>query len=93
MAQGPEVGSFPCDGGPSQQWYIDMDAITYVHDTSMCLAESSFPSGNPALVRCVRVLVGVLNVVQVVLNQFGNNEITFFGEDLPDQCAGVCTLA
>ena len=33
-----------------------------------------------------------MTALQVVLNQFGNNEITFFGEDLPDQCVGVCNL-
>ena len=77
VVQGPEVGSFACDGDPGQLWYVAHNAIVFAHLSAMCLSEASFSTGIPA---------------QVVINEFGNGQLTILDENVMDQCIGVCRL-
>jgi hypothetical protein len=77
-SKGPEVGIYPCDGGSNQQWTTGSNYIESVGLNGQCLAQSSFNSGGSA--------------AQIVVNEFGNGELTFYGADVIDVCIGVCVL-
>ena len=75
ITQGPLVGTYSCIGSPNQQWIVGADSISSVRNVNQCVTNAIYPQVNGAM---------------AVINEFGNGEITFYGPDVPDQCAGVC---
>ena len=74
--QGPPVGTYTCSGGKNQDWPIIAPQIGNSNTPGKCLANGVNPTDTPA---------------PIMVNEFGNGEITFYGPDVSDQCAGVCT--
>jgi hypothetical protein len=74
--QGPQIGAYECDGGSNQQWLVGPGYVQNV-GVVQCLTQSVFSSSNAA---------------QIVINEFGTGELTFYGADVIDVCMGVCNV-
>ena len=78
LSQGPAVGAYPCNQQTNQQWILGANSISCVGIAGTCLTENPYPQPSP---------------IQVVLDEFGNGEITLFGDEVINQCIGVCNAA
>ena len=77
MHQGPQVGAYLCNSQGNQEWTVGASYVESVGLNGQCLALEGFSSSGGA---------------QIVVNEFGNGEMTFYGADVIDVCIGVCVL-
>jgi hypothetical protein len=73
---GPIVGTTQCDNSDTQLWQIDGLAIESLSLGAYCVATNS-PQLQSSL---------------IMFDEFGNGELTIYGEFVTDHCIGVCVV-